>query len=473
MEYDFATARAAGVKLIPRFAYTDQVDNSCGSSFCPPYGDASKTIVLDHIAQLKPILQDNYDVILGLQMGLVGIWGENYYTDYFGDASQAPYTLSSTNWNDRVEVLDSLLSALPKSRNVQVRYPQMKQKAVYGNGAPITSAPLTLAEAFSGSDKARIGFHNDCFLASSDDFGTYNDYDNAVSDTSILKPYKAADTKYVFSGGETCFSSAFSTCDSDGGNALEDISRLHYSYLNADYNNSVNNGWIDDCLDSIKISLGYRLTLEEATFDNVVDHGDNFNFNISISNKGFSSPINERDVSIVFISNSNGDQWESKIDVDPRYWFEGTHNFSGSVCIPQCMGTEEYAVYLKLSDPAPRLERNPLFNIRLANMNTWEATQGINNLNHTINITSDSENCAEDNRLKRFNHWIGPTIGNWHASTTNWSLAKIPDTCDDVIIPANTEITISTGLIGYAHSVYLHKNAFLTFKDNARLEVLE
>jgi hypothetical protein len=473
IEQDFATARAAGVKLIPRFAYTDQVNNSCGSSFCPPYGDASKAIILQHIEQLKPILQKNYDVILSLQMGFIGIWGENYYTDFFGDASQAPYTLTSNNWADRKEVLDSLLNALPENRNVQVRYPQMKQKTVYGINAPITSAPLTIGEAFSGLDKARIGFHNDCFLASADDFGTYNDYDNAVSDTSILKPYKALDSKFVYSGGETCFASSFSTCDSQGGNVLKDMARLHYSYLNADYNNTVNDSWIGDCLDSVKTSLGYRLALVNATFDNSVSVGASFSCDMNIKNLGFSAPINERNVILVLINNSNQEQWEYKMDVDPRYWFRGTHSFSSMICVPDCMPPGTYHLYLKLSDPAPKITNKILYNIRLANQNIWDSATGLNDLDHHIVITSGTGSCSPSDQLKRYNYWVGPTTGNWHDSSSNWSLDKIPDFCDDVVIPVENEVTISNGLIGNAHSILIQGNSRLILIDGSTLEIQE
>ena len=473
MEQDFATARSAGVKLIPRFAYTDQVDNSCGLSFCPPYGDASKAIVLQHIEQLKPILQENYDVILAVQMGLIGIWGENYYTDYFGDASMSPYTLSSTNWTDRKEVLDSLLAAVHTSRNVQVRYPQMKQKAVYGANAPVTSAPLILAEAFLGTDKSRIGFHNDCFLASADDFGTYNDYDNANSDTTNLKPYKAADTKYVFSGGETCFASSFSTCDDQGGNVIEDLSRLHYSYLNADYNNVVNDGWMGDCLDSVKTSLGYRLSLEDATFDNSVNIGGTFSCTVNLKNTGFSSPINERDVYIVLVNSANQEQWEIKVDVDPRYWFTGSHSFTTSACISACMAVGSYDFYLKLSDPAPQLANDIRYNIRLANQSVWDASNGMNNMNHSIQVTTGTDSCDHEDRLKRYNFWIGGNTGNWHDTSNNWSQSKIPDLCDDVVIPADTEVTITNGQTGYAHSVVIEENGNLIFLNNSTLEVQE
>ncbi len=90
VQKDFNNARTAGVKLIPRFAYTIKTHSgSCAeNSICPPYGDAPKEIVLNHIMQLKPLLQKNADIVACMQLGFIGIWGENYYTDFFGDASK-------------------------------------------------------------------------------------------------------------------------------------------------------------------------------------------------------------------------------------------------------------------------------------------------------------------------------------------------------------------------------------------------
>ena len=74
---DFERARQAGVKLIPRFTYTTTAKSgNCPEGFiCPPYGDAAKNIILEHIAQLKPVLMANSDVIAVLQVGFIGTWG--------------------------------------------------------------------------------------------------------------------------------------------------------------------------------------------------------------------------------------------------------------------------------------------------------------------------------------------------------------------------------------------------------------
>jgi len=394
LQTDFDVARQAGVKLIVRFTYTNNPPTgNCGSWICPPYGDASKEQVLQHIQQLKPYLQANGDVIATLQMGFIGVWGENYYTDFFGDASQSPYIITNSNWTDRSEVLDSLLRAVPSNRTVQVRYPQIKQKYIYGNSAPTNSASLTLAEAYNETDKARIGFHNDCFLASATDFGTYSDYGPPVSmdDTTNLKPYLEFDTQFVPNGGETCsLNNPDDNCASVGGMADSELARFHYSYLNCQFNNNVNNDWTGVCMEDIKRNLGYRFSLINGTYPNSSNAGSSINVTINIENEGYVAPFNPRGIELVLREVSSGATYFAPLNVDPRYWSTGTYNINENICIPENMPTGNYELLLNLPDPEPTLFDNPLYSIQLANTNVWESATGFNHLNHTIQITNSN-----------------------------------------------------------------------------------
>src|SRR4029079_11908982 len=119
-------------------------------------------------------------------------------------------------------------AALPPERMIQVRVPQFKQKYVYGTSAATSVAPITSAVAFSGSNIARIGFHNDCYLASSTDFGTFSDYDfgagTSAQDVTNLRNYLAQETRFAPMGGETCNVYPPTTdCASAGGNADLDM----------------------------------------------------------------------------------------------------------------------------------------------------------------------------------------------------------------------------------------------------------
>ncbi|MFN8303091.1 MAG: DUF4832 domain-containing protein [Saprospiraceae bacterium] len=431
MSQDFEAARQAGVKLIVRFAYTEDPDAG-GCTFCPPYGDAPLSIVLLHIGQLKPLLQANADVIAVVQMGFIGIWGENYFTDYFGDASQPPYGLSAQNWLDRKTVADSLLSALPATRCIQVRHAQMKQKFVYGANAPLSAAPLQQNEAWQNTAKARIGFHNDCFLASPDDYGTFYDYDinGAGADTASLKPYWAADALFVPVGGETCNDwNPYSNCSGEpGGGANAEMARLHYSYLNADYNHAVNNDWVSGgCMNAIRQQLGYRLVLQKGEYTTAAQPGKSVFVKIELKNVGFAAPFNPRRLRLLLRNQASGEVYAAELPDDPRGWLPGgqTRVIQHTLCLPANLPEGNYGLLLHLADPYASLTGRPEYAIRLANSGAvWEPGTGYNNLLHTLVVSADGGGEACDGGLSFSSGTVA--INEPFANGGNWLLYPNP-----------------------------------------------
>ncbi len=392
IQTDFNTVESAGFKMIVRFSYTitPNSGNCPDGNVCPPYGDASKERVLAHISQLSPILTSNSHLIAALQMGFIGIWGENFYTDYFGDSSENGVNkkLIDENWQDRIDVLKALLDATPKTMMIQVRYPQMKQRFVYGINAPTSSAALLVSEAFTESDKARIGFHNDCFLASEDDLGTYFDYGNSATspkaDIEEIKKYVIDDGTYVPVGGETC-SDAFSP-QNDCSGALSSLEELHYSFLNAEFNNEVNNDWESGgCIENIKRSLGYRFSLNSGAFSKKVAIGEKFNFELTINNSGYAIPYHERKIYVVFRNTSSKEEYNVDTQIDARNISE-TLKIHESFELPEGIIPGDYQLLIHLPDSNSELFNNQLYSIQLANNNVWESSTGYNSLNHTITI---------------------------------------------------------------------------------------
>jgi hypothetical protein len=392
---DYEIARNAGVKIIPRFTYTlDAIAGSCSEGFiCPPYGDAPKDIVLKHIEQLKPIFQQNADAIACVQMGFIGVWGENYYTDYFGDASNSGQgKLLDNNWNDRIDILSALLKAVPTELMVQVRYPQIKQRFVYGIGALATSDPLNEGEAFSESDKARIGFHNDCFLASADDYGTYEDYGNSStprrSAITTLRTYFSSDSKFVVVGGETCDDNFNPQSDCEpSGHAQKEFGDMHYSFLNTDYNNSVNNDWsTGGCIEDIKRRLGYRFVLRTAELPTAVTRGGNLKIKIEGENVGYASPFGSRRALLILRSKETGDVYKFTLDTDVRKWFTGPFKIEQTISVPSNLKAGDYEVLISSPDRHSSISDRFEYSIRFANADSWEQTTGYNSLKHTINV---------------------------------------------------------------------------------------
>jgi hypothetical protein len=391
---DFTIARNAGVKLVVRFTYTvTATASTCSEGFiCPPYGDAPKNIVLGHIAQLGPILTENADVIACVQMGFIGTWGEQYYTDYFGDASSnSQGKLFDNNWQDRIDVLKALLDATPKSVMIQVRYPQIKQRYVYGINALVNSAALSEAEGFTDIDKARIAYHNDCFLASSDDFGTYEDYGNSssprITANTTLRNYFAVDSKYLVVGGETCSDgySPQNDCEPTG-RAEKEMKDMHYSFLNADYNNQVNNDWVTgNCMENIKKKLGYRFVLKTGTYPVTIATGEDLSVSLSVENVGYASPYKSKQVKLVLRNALNNDEHSFMFDTDARKWFTGSFSLEGTFNISS-LPKGEYALFLHVADASPALANRFEYSIRFANDNVWEESTGYNALNHTLRL---------------------------------------------------------------------------------------
>ncbi len=412
IQTDFDTARVAGVRLIVRFSYnTSPTVGDCAVGFiCPPYGDAPKERVLAHIAQLAGVLQNNSDVIVGLQQGFIGMWGESYYSDFFGDASPnaEPFLgrLTNQNWLDRNDVIDGLLEAVPINRMLQLRHPQAKQRFLNGSTAPLNTPPLGQGSAFNQSNEARLGLHNDCFLASADDFGTFTDYGNdsgifTPNATALLKDYAEADSVYTLVGGESCADTLYSTQNNCAVNAngsigaVAEMENNHYSYLNSDYNNEVNNDWQDGlCLDDIKRRLGYRLVLEKLTTQNATATNGSLDLTLSITNKGFAAAVNPRELWLVLRSQTTQEEYSYLLDgtnTNPQHWLAGHDYEVTAKPVLNAIAPGRYSMWLHIADASDnkRVFGRPEFSVQLANEGMWDSSTGYNNLNHIIEVSDE------------------------------------------------------------------------------------
>lgn len=375
IQNDFSTVRQAGFKIIPRFSYINSMNFDTNGNGQPPYGDAPKNIVLQHIAQLKPILQQNADVILTLQNGFWGVWGENFYSDYFGCSENAP--LTTQNWIDRRQVTDSLLAALPTHRTISLRYPTLK--AMYYN-LNLPEDSITLSQAYAPNNTlSRLAAHNDCFLAD------YNDY--TFADTLSEKPYWHSESRYMVMGGETCSDNAtYTNCT----NTMHEMERFHWTYCNDGYHPDVLQRWTNQgCMPNIKKRLGYRFELINATFPNSVAQNGTFNFTFQVRNVGFAAPIHQRKVALVLKNTITNTAYTIELpNQDPRYWFaNGTYTSTETIALPNTIPCGNYQLFLYLPDPEPTLSNNPYYAIRMANLNMWENTSGYNNLQHILAIS--------------------------------------------------------------------------------------
>lgn len=349
--------REGGAKAVVRFSYKPSMEPSA-----KPW-DATPEWMAKHIDQIAPYLQEYKDVILCMQAGFIGSWGEWYYTSTF------PFNPSKDeDFLLRWELVDHLLEVLPQERQLALRTPGYKMRYLKHKGQEVT--PLSEAEAYQNTAKARLCGHNDCFVASADDVGTYFSTEE--------KTFWAEDTRYTFMGGETCGECYFST----GENAIKQMTRFHWTYINRSYHSGVLNSWITSGdMNEIKQRLGYRLVLDKAYPTQSPKAGDLFSVVLTMRNVGFAAPINPRDVEMILVSADDASQKTVfKQDIDPRYWMGGDTIVTTLHARLDSSMKGDYKVYLNLPDPMPNLHDNPDFSIRLANKDMWEEETGYNYL---------------------------------------------------------------------------------------------
>ena len=404
IQTDFDSIRAQGDKAIVRFAYNQDQTR--------PFREPSKAQILAHIAQLKPLLTKNADIIAVVQEGFIGAWGEGYYSDIFYTNGQA----TTQNWRDRAEILDALLDALPSQRMIQVRTPQMKQKYVYGPAAPTSAAPLNAKNVLNGSNASRIGFHNDCYLADVTDFGTFATYDvgvrSSAQDNTILRNYLAMETRFAPMGGETCaINPPAADCASAGGGADTDMAFSHYSFINQGYNADVNDVWASQgCMENIKRRLGYRLQLIDGRFRTEAQPGQVIPLTLEFTNTGYAAPYNPRGLELILRNLATGQKFYAALspNTDVRRWLPGSNYIvNAHLSLPASLPTGSYDLLLNLPDLAPTLYPTVAYSVRLANSeavssagttlgDVWEPATGYHNLRQTLTINHTATNTPSD-----------------------------------------------------------------------------
>ncbi len=351
----FATARHGGMKVIVRASYGSR---GPGGDYTT-YADPTQDIIEGHIAQLAPVFAENADVIALFEAGFVGPWGEWHTTTIANDYARGR------------QVISHLLDHTPAERMIAVRYPHFKQQLFTTDGK--TYERVNATNAYSNTPVARIGHHNDCFLASKTDYGTYERGGQTRAEETA---YLAEETLYTLFGGETCNPHPLNDCQ----RALDELSTLHASYLNSSYHPKVLQKWRGQgCADEIAQRLGARLVLEESRAARRASAGETLDVKVVLNNSGFAPLYNARSVEFALRNAESGALFTFVQDVDPRTWKPGQqHVLRGQLNLPPDMPTGAYALCLFLPDASPQLRWDPRYAYRMANEHTWDAESGLN-----------------------------------------------------------------------------------------------
>jgi hypothetical protein len=352
---DLQKIREAGVKCVLRFAYTNNME----------VADAPLHIVEQHLDQLKPVFAEGKDVIAFVQAGLIGAWGE------WHASSNGLATIE----NQR-KVLFKLLSVLPAEIMVQVRTPGHKQKIFE------TTKPIDKSIAYKGGNLARTGHHNDCFLATDTDYGTYSE-----NNIQGEKQYISDEALYVPTGGETCPpvpKENLPSCEF----SIQTMKLLKWTYLHLDYYRPTINAWkASGCFDELQRDLGYRLSLQSANLPAQLGMNKDLNLSIKIANKGYAPLYLYKISSLVLKNTSSGKMHEIRIPVDLRDCKPSSELLISSKLKTTGIPKGNYDLYLKITDKDEKLKNRIEYSIRLANNGVWDEENGLNNLKHQLRIS--------------------------------------------------------------------------------------
>lgn len=303
--------RDHGYKAILRFAY------NWGTG-----GNETKDVILHHIAQLKPVIREYLGNIATIQMGFMGAWGEWHSTPICGDADAM------------CAVVNATLDAYPSPYCIEMRLPEYKNALKKGK-------PVINDEEF-----ARIGFNNDYFTAGGHPKAPGNDFvpgDDNYSQSMAVAPF-------CFMSGEIPYNEntewGLSTLI-DRKQTLICLRDNHYSALDISQNNELNirswkEHWItaDNLIelgilfdksyfvengkevarsfyDFVRDHLGYRINVKDVSFDLF---GNCLNYRIDLTNTGFATVVNPKDVYLVLISDKDQIVQKIKLDVNPKDW---------------------------------------------------------------------------------------------------------------------------------------------------------
>ena len=331
----FELMRQAGVKAVLRFAYDYEASGK----------DTNLAQVKRHIEQLKPIINRNADVIAVWQGGFIGAWGEWH--------SSANGLNSDSN---KKEIAQALLAALPANRQLNLRYPYDLIKW-YGT-------PASAEDFANNSEKARIGIHNDCYLASIDDTGTYQPRRDQTIEAQRM--FTRQHVQYTSFGGETCapVANARTTCS----DILREGKEFRLAYLNYDYHETFIDGWTKEgCMADVQKNIGYRIELSQFQISSQANASGSLKWALKLSNQGWARPINPRNIVVRFTSSSGSSKDVVLENTNLRTLDSGASaQWEGTLTLPN-LSAGEYSISLGAPDPDARLADNTRFSLRFAN----------------------------------------------------------------------------------------------------------
>jgi len=356
------------------------------------------TKVLEHLDQVKSILNFYDDIIASVECGLFGIYGEMFQSDVT-DIQNSKRSFISNSIKKWLEILN-------ESITVSVRTPEQYIN-FYEDILNIKISDISKHKSSSGEPGYRIGIFNDAYFSSSDDIGTYKNRDNEIEWISNQA------THALFGGEFGNYTNQFmGDIKIDGKQISTEAFKTHTSYLNSRfYEDALSILRSRKCTDFfgnyegqtelkyIENHLGYRYVVRSVRLTTEAESNGIFGAEISIENVGFANLIKQKSIYVIMTDNNDRryDLTNSlKItNSDPRQWWsKNTTVIHIEGILPNGMKNGNYKLYLRIaSNSNGGLNGNP---IKFANddQNIWNESLGANYLGDFA-IVGHNENPLE------------------------------------------------------------------------------
>ena len=233
-------------------------------------------------------------MIAYIQAGYLGRWGEWNWDPESGYTKDNAPLLDNIAF--RKEIIDWVIDEYDRvgiMQHVELR-------------RPVFAHEIEQRNLKQGNPPARIGFHNDCFMTTTSDMGTYSNFDDCDPSTNPdcpnfatseeAKAWAQSFTENASFGGETCpevptGSERWLLCSNMTGASSEPAS-LHMNYLNRDFSEKAVETWEKGdaqgnvCYDEIRRRLGYRFEVRSVEYTKDVSDGGTFSVAVDVENTG-------------------------------------------------------------------------------------------------------------------------------------------------------------------------------------------
>lgn len=400
MQRYFDRLQQLGKKAVLRFAYEKDFMNRA------PIGPTLEE-ALAHLDQLKPFLYRNKDLILVVQAGVIGAWGEWHSSIHRLENSDKA----------KIAILEKLLEIVPQEKDIQVRLPEFKNLL---KNKPELYKRLSFHDDFivikpdrwdgsmhEGTENFKQIVNESPYLTVDGElpwgfWSVGNDPDSPstgwiinglavarrlflqhYTSLSIIHNYKEQHSNYVFDEAHApeysmvVWKKSLISADS--------LQKYHMPVSDHYFNKKDGTKIPRNIFDYIRDHLGYRIELQSLTIPQTIASNQTLKFELKYINRGFASFRSDRPAYFVLIDSSGRvTELAAKFDAkDSQPYRPGDTNHAPlvhSITLSQTISIApgDYYLGLWMPDASDRLKYNSRYAVRCANgnMEWWHSANG-------------------------------------------------------------------------------------------------